>query len=405
MTQSVTNPQVNVEALKNEVRAALINQKSFACPIAIRVAWHSGGTYDKADGSGGSDGATMRYEPELSDEANEGLHIVRDMLHLVQKKYPQISQADLWVFAGCVAIEFMGGPMPPFRFGRTDDADGKNCPPNGRLPDASQGADHLREVFNRMGFNDQEIVVLSGGHTVGRCHVVRSGFDGAWTANPLEFDNAYFKNLIDIEWKPKDWDGKFQYTDPTDTYVMLPTDIALIEDPEFRVHVERYAADEELFFKDFSAAYGKLMCLGCPDVCDIALEPPAAVEGSPVNDGFRDAAMHGSVGLMQRLASEADVHEAELDSGRTALHKAAFWGHIQAVEYLVTQLKLNVNQQDMLGDTPLHDAARFGHEQVVQTILAAGSDLKIRNTAGLTAHALAVEYGKTAVAEIIQAAS
>jgi hypothetical protein len=136
-----------------------------------------------------------------------------------------------------------------------------------------------------------------------------------------------------------------------------------------------------------------------------ALEPPAAVEGSPVNDGFRDAAMHGSVGLMQRLASEADVHEAELDSGRTALHKAAFWGHIKAVEFLVTQLKLDGNQQDMLGDTPLHDAARFGHEQVVQTLLAAGPDLKIRNTAGLTAHALAIEYGKTAVAEIIQAAS
>lgn len=39
-----------------------------------------------------------------------------------------------------------------------------------QLPDASQGAEHLREVFYRMGFNDREIVALSGGHTLGRCH-------------------------------------------------------------------------------------------------------------------------------------------------------------------------------------------------------------------------------------------
>lgn len=43
-------------------------------------------------------------------------------------------------------------------------------PPNGRLPDAAQGAEHLRQVFGRMGFSDREIVALSGGHTLGRCH-------------------------------------------------------------------------------------------------------------------------------------------------------------------------------------------------------------------------------------------
>ena len=34
-------------------------------------------------------------------------------------------------------------------------ADGKNCPPDGRLPDAAQGAQHIRNIFYRMGFNDQ----------------------------------------------------------------------------------------------------------------------------------------------------------------------------------------------------------------------------------------------------------
>ena len=404
MSKTNCQPAVNIEALKSEVRAALINQKSFACPIAMRVAWHSGGTYDQADQSGGTEGATMRFEPEISDDANAGLHIVRDMLHMVQKKYPQISQADLWAFAGCVAIEFMGGPMPPFKFGRTDDADGKNCPPNGRLPDASQGADHLREVFYRMGFNDQEIVALSGGHSVGRCHAVRSGFDGAWTSNPLEFDNSYFKNLLEIEWKPKDWDGNFQYTDPTDTLVMLPTDIALIEDATFRVDVERYAADQELFFKDFAAAYGKLMCLGCPEQCDPDVKAPDTSAKTKAGEDFREVAMHGSLGLMRRFAETADVHEVEPTSGRNALHKAAFWGHIEAVRYLANELKLDLNAQDHMGDTALHDAARFGHGEVVQILLDAGTDLKLTNTAGMNARVLAIEYGKDNVAQSIGAA-
>ena len=38
-----------------------------------------------------------------------------------------------------------------------------------RLPDASKGAPHIRDVFSRMGFNDQELVALSGAHALGRC--------------------------------------------------------------------------------------------------------------------------------------------------------------------------------------------------------------------------------------------
>uniref|UniRef100_A0A804I529 L-ascorbate peroxidase n=1 Tax=Musa acuminata subsp. malaccensis TaxID=214687 RepID=A0A804I529_MUSAM len=49
----------------------------------------------------------------------------------------------------------------------------------GRLPDASKGSDHLRDVFGHMGLSDQDIVALSGGHTLGRCHKERSGFEGA----------------------------------------------------------------------------------------------------------------------------------------------------------------------------------------------------------------------------------
>lgn len=107
--------------------------------------------------------------------------------------HPELSVADIWTYAGSCAVEFLGGPKVPHTLGRLDAPNGSYCPPNGRLPDASQGAAHLREVFYRMGFDDRAIVCLSGAHTLGRCHLVRSGYDGPWTRNPLKFDNHYFK--------------------------------------------------------------------------------------------------------------------------------------------------------------------------------------------------------------------
>ncbi len=127
----------------------------------------------------------MRFEPESSDGANAGLDIMRNMLQPVKNSHPELSTADLWIAAGSWAVELTGGPQIPLSFGRTDAADGSSCPPNGRLPDASQGAEHLRAVFHRMGFNDQEIVALSGAHTLGSCHTTRSGFDGPWTTKVL----------------------------------------------------------------------------------------------------------------------------------------------------------------------------------------------------------------------------
>jgi len=43
---------------------------------------------------------------------------------------------------------------------------------------------------------------------------------------------------------------------------MLPSDLALIEDPEFLKFVQLYAKDEKVFFDDFAAAFSKLLELG-----------------------------------------------------------------------------------------------------------------------------------------------
>jgi catalase (peroxidase I) len=104
---------LNLNAIRSEIRLALINQKANACPMAARVAWHAAGTYDASDDSGGTDGATMRFEPEKSDPANAGLSIIRDMLHPVRVNHPELSEADLWGLAGAMAVEFLGGPAIP----------------------------------------------------------------------------------------------------------------------------------------------------------------------------------------------------------------------------------------------------------------------------------------------------
>jgi len=59
-------------------------------------------------------------------------------------------------------------------------------------------------------------------------------------------------------------DGPEQYEDATGEIMMLPADLALIQDPVFRKHVEAYAKDEQLFFRDFAAAFSKLIELGVP---------------------------------------------------------------------------------------------------------------------------------------------
>lgn len=209
----------------------------------LRLAWHDAGTYDVNTKTGGPNGS-IRHEEEYTHGSNAGLKIAIDLCESVKAKHPKITYADLYQLAGVVAVEVTGGPTIDFVPGRRDSS---VCPKEGRLPDAKQGAPHLRDIFYRMGLSDKDIVALSGGHTLGRAHPERSGFEGAWTNEPLKFDNSYFVELLKGE---------------SEGLLKLPTDRALLEDPEFRYYVELYAKDEDLFFKDYAESHKKLSELG-----------------------------------------------------------------------------------------------------------------------------------------------
>ncbi|CAL0314483.1 unnamed protein product [Lupinus luteus] len=230
-----------IDKARRDLRA-LISTTNCA-PLMLRLAWHDAGTYDAKTRTGGPNGSIRNVE-ELNHTANKGLQKAVEFCEEVKTKHPILSYADLYQLAGVVAVEVTGGPTIDFIPGRKDLLE---SPPEGRLPDAKQGASHLREIFYRMGLTDKDIVALSGGHTLGKAHLERSGFEGHWTREPLKFDNSYFVELLKADSKD---------------LLKLPTDKALVEDPKFLKYVEVYAKDEDAFFEDYAASHKKLSELG-----------------------------------------------------------------------------------------------------------------------------------------------
>lgn len=178
-------------------------------------------------------------------------------------------------------------------------------------PDPLRTAQDMRVTFARMGMNDEETVALTaGGHTVGKTHgngkaqhlgpepegadveeqglgwnnkvgrgigrdTVTSGIEGAWTTHPTQWDNGFFKMLLEHDWElKKSPAGAWQWEPvsiaeqdkPTDVEdasirlnpIMTDADMALKVDPEYRKISERFYADQAYFSEVFARAWFKL---------------------------------------------------------------------------------------------------------------------------------------------------
>ena len=182
--------------------------------------------------------------------------------------------------------------------------------PNGK-PDPMASAHDIRETFARMAMNDEETVALvAGGHTFGKTHgagdaglvgaepegasiqeqglgwhsdfgtgkgvdTITSGLEGAWTPNPIKWDNGYFDMLFGYEWElTKSPAGAYQWT-PTDASagdlvpdahdpdrrhapMMATTDIALRTDPSYLEISRRFHENLDEFADAFARAWFKL---------------------------------------------------------------------------------------------------------------------------------------------------
>lgn len=80
------------------------------------------------------------------------------------------------------------------------------------------------------------------------------------------FTNGYFKAIADRKWIKKTLEnGGWQWVDKDNTDVMmLPAEIYMYNDKEFKKYFDLYAKDEQKFFDDFAAAFKKLLELGVP---------------------------------------------------------------------------------------------------------------------------------------------
>jgi catalase-peroxidase len=220
--------------------------------------------------------------------------------------------------------------------------------PNGN-PDPMASARDIRETFKRMAMNDEETVALiAGGHTFGKTHgaadpdkyvgpepegaplaqqgigwknsfgsgkggdTISSGLEGAWTNNPIRWDNGFFENLFAYEWElTHSPAGAQQWTprnpeaqgtvpdahDPSKRHapMMATTDIALITDPVYKEISQRFLENPDQLADAFSRAWYKLLhrdmgpvarYLGpwVPDEELIWQDPVPAQTGELIND-------------------------------------------------------------------------------------------------------------------------
>jgi len=179
-------------------------------------------------------------------------------------------------------------------------------------PDPKASAKDIRETFGRMAMNDEETVALvAGGHTFGKAHgaapdshveaepegaavenmgfgwnssygsgkgrdTITSGIEGAWTANPTQWDNGYFDLLLGYDWEltkspagANIWHAVNQTNDhmapdAEDSSIKVPTmmttaDIAMIEDPEYKKISVRFHENPSEFADAFARAWFKLL--------------------------------------------------------------------------------------------------------------------------------------------------
>jgi catalase-peroxidase len=183
--------------------------------------------------------------------------------------------------------------------------------PNG-TPDPVAAARDIRETFARMAMNDEETVALiAGGHTFGKAHgaadpgkyvgpqpegadiaeqglgwkstygsgkgvdTISSGLEGAWTPDPVKWDNGYLDTLFGYEWElAKSPAGAYQWTprngsgagtvpdahDPSQRHapMMLTTDLSLRMDPIYAPISKRYHENPDLLADAFARAWYKL---------------------------------------------------------------------------------------------------------------------------------------------------
>lgn len=166
------------EALRKAVKAVIAKDPSMAATL-LRLSFHDSFTFDLDSGRGGANGS-IRMETGRGE--NFGLQRAVDALKPIQEQ-TGLGWGDAVALAGAVAVEATGGPKIDIKLGR-DQAEVPD--PTGILPSPADTVEDLRKSFVPRGFDDRDIVALSGAHTLGR-----AGGGGPFVAQSNTFQNEY----------------------------------------------------------------------------------------------------------------------------------------------------------------------------------------------------------------------
>ncbi|XWS70433.1 hypothetical protein CRYUN_Cryun03dG0047800 [Craigia yunnanensis] len=183
--KAVESGQSEYLRIKEEISKVITKGKAAG---VLRLVFHDAGTFEMDENSGGMNGSII-YELERPE--NTGLKKSLKVLEKAKKEVnaiQSVSWADMIAVAGAEAVSVCGGPKIPVALGRLDSVEPD---PEGKLPQESLDASGLKQCFERKGFSTQELVALSGAHTLGS-----KGF-----GSPVAFDNSYFKILLEKPWK------------------------------------------------------------------------------------------------------------------------------------------------------------------------------------------------------------
>ncbi|XP_068640235.1 peroxidase 41-like [Aristolochia californica] len=275
----------NVEKIIRTVTTQKLLEAPTTAAGALRIFFHDcfvdGCDASVLIASNGSNKAERDAEINLS-LPGDGFEVFFRAKRAVELQCPGVvSCADVMAIATRDLLNLVGGPRWEVYKGRKDSLVSNASRITGNLPLANQTVSQLTSLFKAKGLTVQDMVALSGGHTIGfshckefmpRIYAYNKSFDIDPTMDrdfarslrspcpengrldpsvvalndvttPVKFDNAYFRNL-------------------QKGLGLLATDQLLYTDPSTRAYVEAMAKDQSLFFGYFVAGMVKLGNLG-----------------------------------------------------------------------------------------------------------------------------------------------
>ncbi|CAG8608904.1 12049_t:CDS:2, partial [Funneliformis caledonium] len=155
-------------AIRTEIRKKIDDKTG---PLFIRLAFHTLASFDRS---------LKTIALNFDNPRNIRLKDATKLLSSVEKNHKEVSKCDLWSLAGVIAVEVLGGPKIPWKFGRKDGTISEED-----IPGISLNPDVIRKEFKPLGFTDRDIVAFIGAHTVGR------SAGGKWTESNNRFTNQF----------------------------------------------------------------------------------------------------------------------------------------------------------------------------------------------------------------------